>query len=631
MSMEVDWQITEEGGEVEQVPREPVPRWVRWAVVAAFVLVGLVMGFVWWRLYSVEVALRESVQRVLDIEHEAFLAGEGELFFSVYEDDLAFQSAQLHPEQQVAHAAGWRVTNAELHEELIWATLTSEVKGVRQQRIAFFKETDRGLTHMATDPTYWGEPQTRRLASGGGTLEFWEADAPWAEQMATTIAETIETARLEEVPPFSVLIRQDFQVSISPNTISYPSPQIAGLDANGEPSAEYWAGLEAAIAARFEPVTIRYALPSSTTLNDGIINLFDRLADKFTSQYAAGNVSIELVLANDLADEPQTWLPTVDAAFYAPTEQLIKQGMIYNLSSFATQDATFDRADHYDQAWRGVWWRERMWAVPWSMSINLLYFDKEVFREHGLPEPAADWSWEELSPVLAQIDLSESDDKAFVDGARDTLFAIAYSYDAACTSADCVPRLTQAGVLAALEWYEQLVAEEQTMADLGNLSPAQRLQAVRRTQSAHKQNAMWVDSVINYEYQLVLQPTGLLPFLPVSPDKPLAMPIHVQSHIMSQHTKNPYWTWQWLNFLSHQTPLPRQIPARPTVARQSDFWTRLPPALADIMQTVTTHARPVMIGDENYFTWQQLARVANQTQPLQNAAKPAPSPWFIRP
>ena len=31
-----------------------------------------------------------------------------------------------------------------------------------------------------------------------------------------------------------------------------------------------------------------------------------------------------------------------------------------------------------------------MWAVPWSISINLLYFDKEVISEHhGLPEPTA--------------------------------------------------------------------------------------------------------------------------------------------------------------------------------------------------------------------------------------------------
>jgi ABC-type glycerol-3-phosphate transport system substrate-binding protein len=599
--------------------------------VAVLVLLALMIGFVWWRLYSVEIALRHSVQTLLDLEHQSFLAGDGELFFSVYEDNLAFQSAQLHPQQQAPHAAGWRVSKAELQNNFIWATLTTEVKGIPQQRIAFFEQTERGFRHIATDLNYWGRQQTVSL--DWGSLRFFQADAQWAEQFAGTITKSIQKAQLDKSRSFSVVIGRDFQVSALRNTISYPSPQLVGLETNGEPSAEYWRGLESAIAARFEPVIIRYALPS-LSLGDGMASLFKRLADQFVAQYPPGKVSIELVLADELGDEAQSWFPTVDAAFLAPTEQLIKQGMIHDLSSFAEQDRSFDSADYYAQAWRSVWWQERLWAVPWSMSVNLLYFDKELFRRHGVAEPTPDWTWQQLSPALTQIDSSVSDDKVFVDGSRDTLFALAYGYDTSCPTSlsvddGCLPRLSQAGTLAALEWYAQMVVQDQTMADLANLSPGQRLQAMRRSQSAHKQNAIWVDSVVNYEYQLVLQPTGLLPFLPRSPDKSLVMPIHVHSHIMSQYTKNPYWTWQWLKFLSHQPPPPRQIPARPSVANEVEFWERLPTPIAQIMETVTSNARPIMIGDENYLTWEQLAEVPSGEVPLEHLAQPVPTSWFM--
>ncbi len=627
MSTQVEWQITEDDGEIHQTPRQPLsPRW-RGAIIVVLALLLVTGGWFWWRLYSIEVALHDSIQAVLDFEHDAFLAGNGELFFSVYEDDLAFQSTQLHPHQQAAHAAGWQVVSTEIQNSLIWATLKANVNGTEQQRIAFFKDTQYGFTRLANQPAYWGDPQTR--LSAWGTLYFSQADAQWAEQMEKTIAAGLQKVESNSNLPFSVVIRTDFMVDLTPNQISYPSPQLFGLDMDGQPIPEYWQGLEDAVTTHFSPITIRYALPLATPENT-LSQLFERFANEFAAQHAENRVSIELVPTQELVGTPQTWLPTVDAAYLSPTEELIKQGFIYDLSHFAEQDEAFDQQDYYDQASISVRWQERLWAIPWSMSINLLYFDKEVFRNHDLPEPIADWTWNELSNVLTQINIPKNEDSIFVDGSRDTLFSLAYSHDTGCVNGACASKLTEAGVQVALEWYKRIVVEQQVMADLGNLSPDQRLQAIRRTQSAHKWNAMWVDSVVNYEYQRVLQPTGLLPFPRRATDAPLVMPIHVHSHIMSQTTEHPYWTWQWLNFLSHQMPPPRHIPARPSVAAKFGFWQRLPPEIAQMMEIVTTNAQPIMIGNETYFTWDKLAGVANGELTLEEAAKPVETKWFVR-
>ena len=332
MAIQLDWTISEEDEEMPPEPDRPSSPWLRRGIMAALLLLALVIGVIWWRLYSVEAVVRQSVQAHLDVEHQTFLDGDGDLFFSLYEEDLAFQSAQLHPEQQASHAAGWRVIKAEPHNNRIWATLTTEVKGIPQQRIAFFEQTDRGLRHIASDPKYWGQRQRREEA--WGSLRFFQADAQWAEQFNAAITQSIQKAQLDEPPFFSVEIRSDFRVSALHYTISYPSPQLIGLDSNGEPSAAYWRGLEHAIAARLEPVIIRYALPS-LSLGDGLASQFERLTNEFIAQYPPGRVSIELVPVDDLTGPPQEWLPTVDAALLAPTEQLIKQGMIHDLSLFA--------------------------------------------------------------------------------------------------------------------------------------------------------------------------------------------------------------------------------------------------------------------------------------------------------
>ena len=88
------------------------------------VFFGLLFGL-WqvWRIQQAEseTKLIQPVQAVLDLERDAVLNGDGELFLSLQIDDPAWISAQLRPENQAAIRAGLRVAHAEQYEDFIWA------------------------------------------------------------------------------------------------------------------------------------------------------------------------------------------------------------------------------------------------------------------------------------------------------------------------------------------------------------------------------------------------------------------------------------------------------------------------------------------------------------------------------
>ena len=111
-------------------------------------------------------------------------------------------------------------------------------------------------------------------------------------------------------------------------------------------------------------------------------------------------------------------------------------------------------------------------------------------------------------------------------------------------------------------------------------------------------------------------------------------PLYVDGNFISGLSQRPLAVWQWLKFLSYQPPIGRYryVPARPSVAARVNYWTSLPRPLADPMRTAFSFSQPITIGDQAYFSWDQLTAVAtNQLTPDEAARRPVPIPWFSQP
>jgi hypothetical protein len=95
-------------------------------------------------------------------------------------------------------------------------------------------------------------------------------------------------------------------------------------------------------------------------------------------------------------------------------------------------------------------------------------------------------------------------------------------------------------------------------------------------------------------------------------------------------SERPYAAWEWLKFLTYQTPSARFrfVPARPSVATASQFWSRLPHDLANAMRTAFPFSRPVLIEEQYLFGWEMLTAVQTGMSPVSAAQLKPRLVWF---
>jgi ABC-type glycerol-3-phosphate transport system substrate-binding protein len=575
--------------------------------------------------------LKAEVQTILDLQHKAYLEGDGDLFFASQDDDPGWFSAQLLPENQAANRAGLQVTEVQEWGENIWANVSWINDGQTRQRVAFFQRRGNRLKTVPTAEDFWGDLQ--RLRHPWGWLIIHKIDQKWATEISTQIdrrvSETCATALtgycLESSLPFTMTIAQNFAVSASPNELHLPSPRLLALDDQGEPSELFWDRLDQILEAHLTPAHIRFAVPEDPVLL-GVDVKYRQLAAEFSA--ANPDITVEIINLNELPNSPQEWLAEVDGAALTPTQDMLTAGLVYDLTDFVNSDPDFDKTDFYEQIWQGSWWRGRMWFLPQTARMNLLFYDKEAYQQAELDEPSLRWTWEEMNQHIDTLSASlpehsrSSRKFIFMDTSREALFSYAYNWNNNCPETApirCQRRLQPVDVAAALDWYRQLAAKPGVMPDLTGLSPSERERMMFNFQAS-----IWVDSPVRYEFRLLMNPVGVVPF-PGSDRFDGITPLWVDGNIISQRSQQPQATWQWLKFLSYQhlQRRLRLIPARPSVAAQSGYWNTLPRPLGDAMRTAFPFTHPVFLEAQDHFSWSQLADVVSDHQSPAEAAQSA--------
>ena len=267
MGNQFNWQIEEEAE--EPAPKSGRKRWPGGGVffwIVAIVVIGSVIGS--WavtreRGRESKQDLVDTIQETLDLGQQALSSGDGELYFSLQDDDPDWFVAQLMPVNQDIIHAGLQVTNAEQHDETIWVNATWEEQGATFQQVLFFQWRAGQLRQVPTDPNYWGTLLQRE--EDWGKLTYLAVDDPWATSIANFVnnyvIELCTDNCLENHLPFTVDVRDDYKETAEPNHVTIPSPRLFGLDAEGAPSSRFWQELSWRISVYLTPATIRFAVP----------------------------------------------------------------------------------------------------------------------------------------------------------------------------------------------------------------------------------------------------------------------------------------------------------------------------------------------------------------------------------
>lgn len=637
MSERFDWQIGED--EASLTPQtntavSPSYRFWLWLGVAAVLIFGL-----WWSWHTIQTqlanserGLRQQAQIALNFERDAYLAGDGDLFYNFQASDPAWFTAQLQPLNGRLYRHNPTVTHAERHSDFIWANLQWTEDNLTLQRVAFWQiQPDGSLIRQPKAPGYWGNFTSVNYA--WGRLSYFQTDADLAEQIGRHVTKQFRILCVDDCPitarRFTITLANDFQETAAPDQLRVPSPRLIGLDATGAPSPLFWQTLDGRLADRFGNITLRFGIPAGV---HPLIN-YEAAAAEFMVQNP--HVTVELVYLETAQPAPVD-LVGLDAVGVAPTEAMLAASAVRDLTPMMQSDGRFDRSDFYEQLWQGAWWRERMWFMPLAGSMNLLYYDKNAYRDAGQPEPSIRWTWQEMVTDMTAVSHGQSAANGklawgFLDVGPDALFSYAYNWGNTCEEATvlCDQPLTPEAIAATLEWYHSLAGQPGQIADLTILSEAERAGVLSNWQSARRRAAIWVETPLRYELRVQMDPMGVVPF-PGSDRFDGITPLWVQGAFITMASERPYTAWEWLKFLTYQAPTAhfRFVPARPSVALSSQFWSRLPHDLANAMRTAFPFSRPVLINEQYLFNWDMLTDVQTGTPPVQAAQFKPRHVWF---
>lgn len=642
MSKQFDWHIAEGDNQPEQPDYSSKPPhgrhrlfWLITLLVPLLIFGG--WGLAKYQLDRTQTRLRDQVQTVLDLERAALLAGDGDLFFALQADDPAWFAARLHPMAQARLRTGLRVTNVQAVGDYRWANVTWAEGDTVYQQVMFFKQAGEPssaaglLQHTPTAPDYWG--RTFRMEAEWGQLAYPELDEPWAEEIAAFIGQAIgeicPIGCMDGRLPLTVVITPDQTETAVPHHLHIPSPRLLALNTDGRPADLFWQELHHRLENALTPATIRFAVPpQAEQLAD-----YEAAAQAFMA--ANPHITVEIV-ALDSANPAPADLLAYDGAAFPLTESLLASGGVADLTDYVQTDPAFAQGDFYEQIWQGSWWHGRMWFVPHSGAMNVLYYDKAAYQAAEYPEPSPRWTWTELAQDMIIIANPYSQNQppwGFLDAGNDTLFSYAFNWENDCTkpaTVQCDWPLTGTAVAAALTWYQQMAGQPGQMPNLLELPAREQENLLLNWQSARRRAAIWVDSPTNYEFRLLLAPLGVVSF-PGSNRFDGITPLRVSGHFISQQAENPHAVWEWLKFLSFQPPRPalRQVPARPSVAEASRFWQILPRELGNSMRIAFPFARPVRLVEQRYFTEAQVTAVLSGTAtPAEAAQMVPPLRWF---
>lgn len=93
-------------------------------------------------------------------------------------------------------------------------------------------------------------------------------------------------------------------------------------------------------------------------------------------------------------DDLTTYAESADVLYVSDTSlspYAINTGFFLDLTPLVSVDDAINEADFYPAAWQTFQWDGGVWALPYSMEVQVLVYDRSVFDAAGLPYPDQSW------------------------------------------------------------------------------------------------------------------------------------------------------------------------------------------------------------------------------------------------
>jgi ABC-type glycerol-3-phosphate transport system substrate-binding protein len=409
------------------------------------------------------------------------------------------------------------------------------------------------------------------------------------------------------------------------------TPEPGQTDATSEPNAP-------ADSGDGGPVTVSYAIW------DYEQQLYEPLAKKFKAENP--NITIALVSLDDLMNVPReqqtgpegplTQLRRIvsgadTAPAFALTPESFGSGLILDLAPLMDADAAFKRDDFLPGALEQYASKGGSWVLPRYLNVQVLSYNKDLFKAAGLPEPKAGWTWTDLlgnAEQLAKKNGSRVDTYGYLDSSGGFLPLIAILQDQGIdlinTPAQQV-KLDSPEVIAAVKRLRALIDagalfRPEYKEGAAPIDPGQSIRdgkvAIWGQEFVQVVDGPATSGLQQEEYSFAVgkapYPSTFAGFYGGGAD----------GYIISAGTAHPNEAWKWIEFLSRQQteqlggPMPYnapgRIPARLSLADQTGFWNDIDEATAAAYKWAIANPAPPMERTPDYAAFGALSGVLEQ-------------------
>ena len=171
------------------------------------------------------------------------------------------------------------------------------------------------------------------------------------------------------------------------------------------------------------------AAQSEITISLAVNNFFsDVYRERVIPAFEAANpgVKVHLVILDSFGtpmnpgDGVEDYLD--DAAEYLTSADVVpldtslfrtvtRAGYLLDLAPLADTDASLNAADFYPAAYEGFRWDGGLWALPVSVDLIQVYYDRQAFDEVGLAYPNANWTAADYANAIRVLTPLDADGK----------------------------------------------------------------------------------------------------------------------------------------------------------------------------------------------------------------------------
>lgn len=333
-----------------------------------------------------------------------------------------------------------------------------------------------------------------------------------------------------------------------------------------------------------EPVTITFACDTDERPH------YEPLIEAF--QKKNRHITVELVQTS------QFNIPEADVYAVSPFARrfLIEYEVeVLDLTPYVEQQGRgFERDDFYPGLLAVFQDEEETWALPFTVDVGVMYYNRDLFDRYDVDYPQPDWTWDDF--LRAGQALYDPDNGIFgymPDPYYNDPLAFIYQNGGRIFDDFQNPTRTtfdDPRTVEALEWYAKLMFEQEAAATPYQARQAYGIAGSFQTGIKEGRLGMWSGGLSERGGRLLPEPWdvswGVVP-LPQG-QSPGTFSSTV-GYVISGQAVAPDACWEWIDFLTRQVPQ-NGMPARRSVAESEAFADQVGKDVADVASRSIEHA-----------------------------------------